>query len=118
MKNELYHYGILGQKWGVQNGPPYPLSKSSMSSSEKKHYNVSAKETKKNMDQMTDDELRKAINRIQMQNTVISLAKSDGIIKRGRNKVTSDLKAFGDFSNTAVSAYGAGKKIAALLGYL
>lgn len=23
---ELYHHGIPGQKWGVQNGPPYPLS--------------------------------------------------------------------------------------------
>jgi tRNA G26 N,N-dimethylase Trm1 len=23
---ELYHHGIAGQKWGVQNGPPYPLS--------------------------------------------------------------------------------------------
>lgn len=23
--NELYHHGIKGQKWGVQNGPPYPL---------------------------------------------------------------------------------------------
>lgn len=22
---ELYHHGIPGQKWGVQNGPPYPL---------------------------------------------------------------------------------------------
>ena len=118
MNNELYHYGILGQKWGVQNGPPYPLSKSSMSSSEKKHYNVSAKEVKKNMDQMTDDELRKAINRIQMQNTVASLAKSDGIIKRGRNAVNSDLKSFKELSDSAVNAYTAGKKIAALLGYL
>lgn len=24
--NELYHHGIKGQKWGVRNGPPYPLS--------------------------------------------------------------------------------------------
>ncbi|MBP5593906.1 MAG: hypothetical protein J6Y02_00895 [Pseudobutyrivibrio sp.] len=23
--NELYHHGILGQRWGKQNGPPYPL---------------------------------------------------------------------------------------------
>lgn len=25
--NELYHHGIEGQKWGVRNGPPYPLSR-------------------------------------------------------------------------------------------
>ena len=22
---ELYHHGIKGQKWGIRNGPPYPL---------------------------------------------------------------------------------------------
>lgn len=26
--NELYHHGILGQRWGHRNGPPYPLSRS------------------------------------------------------------------------------------------
>lgn len=25
MNNELYHHGVEGQKWGVKNGPPYPL---------------------------------------------------------------------------------------------
>lgn len=24
---ELFHHGIKGQKWGVRNGPPYPLTK-------------------------------------------------------------------------------------------
>ena len=23
--NNIQHHGIMGQKWGVQNGPPYPL---------------------------------------------------------------------------------------------
>lgn len=25
MNTYLYHHGIMGQKWGVRNGPPYPL---------------------------------------------------------------------------------------------
>ena len=25
VNGELYHHGISGQKWGVRNGPPYPL---------------------------------------------------------------------------------------------
>ena len=25
--SELFHHGVKGQKWGVRNGPPYPLDK-------------------------------------------------------------------------------------------
>ena len=32
----LVHHGILGQKWGKQNGPPYPLNPANRSSVEKK----------------------------------------------------------------------------------
>lgn len=32
----LSHHGILGQKWGKKNGPPYPLDASRHSASEKK----------------------------------------------------------------------------------
>ena len=32
----LYHHGILGQRWGKRNGPPYPFGESDHSASEKK----------------------------------------------------------------------------------
>lgn len=34
--DELYHYGIKGQKWGIKNGPPYPLGEGQKSAKEKK----------------------------------------------------------------------------------
>ena len=33
---QLYHHGIKGQRWGVKNGPPYPLGGGDYSQSEKK----------------------------------------------------------------------------------
>lgn len=33
--SELCHHGIKGQKWGVVNGPPYPLGKDQMSKRER-----------------------------------------------------------------------------------
>lgn len=32
----LKHYGIPGMRWGVQNGPPYPLTNSTKSPSERR----------------------------------------------------------------------------------
>ena len=36
MKNQLTHHGIKGQKWGVRNGPPYPITLEDHSKTEKK----------------------------------------------------------------------------------
>lgn len=39
--DSLAHHGILGQKWGVLNGPPYPLSYQSHSRTEQKRNSTS-----------------------------------------------------------------------------
>lgn len=36
MRQELYHHGVMGQRWGQRNGPPYPLAPEDHSASEKK----------------------------------------------------------------------------------
>lgn len=40
---ELYHHGVKGQHWGIQNGPPYPISRSGLTRDQK----LSAKNLKK-----------------------------------------------------------------------
>lgn len=34
--SHLAHHGIKGQKWGVENGPPYPLGSGDHNASERK----------------------------------------------------------------------------------
>lgn len=47
IRHELYHHGILGQKWGVQNGPPYPLKGEQYSHEEKREAYKRRKDSKK-----------------------------------------------------------------------
>ena len=74
--DELYHHGIKDQKWGVQNGPPYPLSRDQRTVEEKRSNGAesqSAKEKygdnnrsssgKKSVSSMSNAELQAAINR-------------------------------------------------------
>lgn len=82
MKNELYHHGIDGQRWGVTHGPPYPLSRSqhravvrSAKATEKR--NLTYKGSKKYSHRMSDDDLNKTIERLQKEETYRRLVSKD-----------------------------------------
>lgn len=51
----LSHHGIMGQSWGVRNGPPYPLSKSQQKKAYKK---VRKAVKKKNIDSIINIDKR------------------------------------------------------------
>lgn len=81
--NYLMHHGILGQKWGKKNGPPYPLKASKHSASEKKA--GWRKSLKKDEEQERTDRLE-----------VKSKNAANKVLKRSGNRKI-------DFDNTFVS---------------
>lgn len=73
----LIHHGINGQKWGVRNGPPYPLDQDDLSPAERKADTGDIKRVerdrkeriiKKDYSNMSDADLRKTVERMELEN--------------------------------------------------
>ena len=77
------HHGIKGQKWGVQNGPPYPLQENSGSSGKHRLFGNKAKTVEEKMKshaigeedlkKMSNQELDDYINRLFKEKKLVSL---------------------------------------------
>lgn len=114
--NELYHHGILGQRKGVRNGPPYPLSRSRMSKREKKLAKASpqtqkprtkedilkdptTKELQSIKLEITNKELEDALKRIELDKKLSDLTRKE--TKTGFDIIDSFMKKLGKVNTWA-----------------
>ena len=88
---ELYHHGIDGQKWGVKNGPPYPLPYSAHTPIEKRenpksvidNYRESKRQMKRDFKRAQETEKTK-------QKVLVKINKEyDKLDKKAEKKVNS-----------------------------
>lgn len=87
----LEHHGIDGQKWGVRNGPPYPLERG-------KGKRASVKEKARiilrDADDLTLDELRYLVSKLELEEKLTRMSADEK--KQGKSYVAKGLEKFGD----------------------
>lgn len=97
--NELYHYGVLGMKWGVRRNRKQ-LSKS-VGNNRKRNMSDDAREVskikKKSVSEMSNAELRKYNDRIRLEQEYSRLNPSK--IKKGLAFVTTAASVMGTVAN-------------------
>lgn len=105
--NELYHYGVLGMKWGVRKSRP----SSSGSSKRKKKTNELSPDlevkTKRKSDlksrrTLSDDELKRKIERLKLEREFKELTKED--ISPGKKFASELMSSAGKKVLTAATA--------------
>ena len=96
-QNELAHYGILGMKWGIrrteaQLARARGKTKSDDADDNEKKTSSASSSKKKSVSEMSDDELRKAVNRLQLEKQYRDLSpKNVSAGQRFVNKVMKDV---------------------------
>lgn len=117
MEKVLVHHGVKGQKWGVRKDVADGVATSAREASTLagtigKSIGKSKKQ-KSEMSRMTDDELRRRINRMQMEQQYANLNPSKA--KRGAAKAQTILSTVGSVSAIAAAGFGIAVSIKTLM---
>lgn len=122
--SQLYHHGILGMKWGVRR---FQNKDGSLTSDGKRHLEQNSKAKQgnnkkkkghttnkgKSINELSDDELRKRINRLELEKRYEALSKKEQKAKMfdGKRFVTQVLENSGKVVATQLSTYVMGNMV-------
>lgn len=122
--SQLYHHGILGMKWGVRR---FQNKDGSLTSDGKRHLEQNSKVKQgnnkkkkghttnkgKSINELSDDELRKRINRLELEKRYEALSKKEQKAKMfdGKRFVTQVLENSGKVVATQLSTYVMGNMV-------
>ena len=119
--NELYHYGVLGMKWGVRKSRGGGVSKTGRRGRTTKerpqaHEDYKKAHSKKPVREMSDAELRERINRLDMEKRYRDLkpnTKNSG--RRYVNDIIKTGTTIATITGTALTIYSNADKIRKLV---
>lgn len=106
MANYIIHSGILGMKWGVQNGPPYPLSEKQKSKSERAMNRQDKRWIKKNdkkIRRYAEGQTREAMKRYDKEELRTKYNKYNKNGKISSNYATAYNKKLAELMNRSIS---------------
>lgn len=110
--SELYHYGILGMKWGVRRTPEQLARARKKTSTEKVHEDYKKAHDAKSIKEMSDTELRSRLNRLNMEQQYTKLNPSS--VRKGQNfinKAISDVDRAASTADKLTRFYEKGKEV-------
>lgn len=119
-KNVLAHYGVLGMKWGVRRSEAQLAKTRGKKSSSDTSGDTKAKDSKesssgkKKPSEMTDDELRNHISRLELEKRYSELAKAAAPppkSTRGKDFVNRVLEKSGENIATQFTTYVMGTSV-------
>lgn len=105
---ELYHYGIKGMKWGVRKEYTKGLSDIAKTASGAIDTSRGSKVIRKDYSKLSDAELQKRVNRLNLERSYGDLSGDTKYVKTGKEKAREILQTVGAslaIASTAIGIY-------------